>query len=90
MGNALVRQICEVAGIPLVTNTPRQDLKCGATLGPKLAAQLGLRVADIGVSQLAMHSCREMMATKDVLHLSTFFLFFFNNFAHLLSKHTGN
>ncbi|CBY36074.1 unnamed protein product [Oikopleura dioica] len=87
LGSTLVRQICESADLPLVEMSAHQDQRCGQTLGPKVSANLGILVADIGVSQLAMHSCREMMAAKDVLHLSTFFLSYFNNFAALLRKH---
>ena len=44
----------------------RQDGTSGSTtiIGPKISANLAMKVADIGVPQLAMHSCREMMCSQ--------------------------
>ena len=42
----------------------RQDGRCGSTIGPKISANLAMKVADIGEPQLAMHSCREMMCSQ--------------------------
>jgi aspartyl aminopeptidase len=44
----------------------RSDLRCGSTIGPITAAELGIRTVDVGNPMLSMHSCREIAAAADV------------------------
>lgn len=57
---------CKRAGIPCQEFVMRSDLPCGTTIGPLVAASLGVRTVDVGLPQLSMHSIREMCAAEDV------------------------
>ena len=59
---AVFVRACEQAGVPTQWFVTRSDLACGSTIGPLTAAQLGMATVDVGVAQLAMHSCREWPA----------------------------
>lgn len=62
---AQVRACAGRANLPLQDFCARSDLGCGSTIGPSLAAGLGLAVADVGAPMLSMHSARELMAVDD-------------------------
>lgn len=57
---------CHQAGVPLQRYEHRADLPCGSTIGPMSAAATGIPTVDVGAPQLAMHSARELMGTRDV------------------------
>jgi aspartyl aminopeptidase len=56
---------CAAVEVPVQWFVTRSDLACGSTIGPLTAAQLGVPTVDVGVAQLAMHSCREMAGADD-------------------------
>ncbi len=60
--------LCRSEGIPLQTYAHRADMACGSTIGPTVAAGLGVSTVDAGVAQLSMHSIRETMAVADLAH----------------------
>ena len=63
---ALLRAVCRQAGVPVQEYYNRPDLPGGSTLGNLLSAQVSVPMADIGLPQLAMHSCVETAAAGDV------------------------
>lgn len=62
-------QLCEKASVPCQRFLIRSDMPCGSTVGPIVAAALGLETVDIGNPIWAMHSIRETGGTKDHLYL---------------------
>ncbi len=66
---ALFRKICQKAEIPMQTYCNRADLAGGSTLGNISLTHVSVPSADIGLPQLAMHSCYETAGTKDALDL---------------------
>ena len=68
-GESAIIELCNQADIPHQFYVHRNDLRCGSTIGPATAAQLGATTADIGAPQLAMHSIRETAGVEDFAHL---------------------
>lgn len=64
-GAALFLRLCEQADTPSQWFVNRSDLACGSTVGPLVAARLGVRGVDVGNPMLSMHSAREMCGTAD-------------------------
>ena len=44
----------------------KSDVRCGSTLGLATARELGMKVCDIGIAQLAMHSACETCGVEDI------------------------
>jgi aspartyl aminopeptidase len=57
--------LCERAGVPCQQYAHRTDLGCGSTIGPIVAAGLGVASVDVGCPMWAMHSVRESAGTLD-------------------------
>lgn len=66
---AIFRKICEKANVPVQTYCNRADLPGGSTLGNISLSQVAVPSVDIGLAQLAMHSCYETAGVKDVRYL---------------------
>jgi len=58
-------QLCKSADVPYQQYAHRTDLGCGSTIGPILAAQLGIASVDVGNPMWAMHSIRESAGVLD-------------------------
>jgi aspartyl aminopeptidase len=58
-------QLCQQAGVPYQQYAHRTDLGCGSTIGPIMAAQLGIPTVDVGNPMWAMHSIRESAGVLD-------------------------
>lgn len=66
---ALIRLICEKAGVPVQDYANRADMPGGSTLGCIADVPVSVTTADIGLAQLAMHSCCETAGAKDTEYL---------------------
>ena len=62
----IFNEICKKANVPTQTFTNRADLRGGGTLGNISASHVSLLSVDIGLAQLAMHSCYETAGAKDI------------------------
>lgn len=60
---------CETAGVPYQQYAHRGDLGCGSTIGPVVAAQLGVASVDVGSPMWAMHSARESAGVYDQAYM---------------------
>ena len=66
---AVLRTVCEKAKVPVQTYYNRADLPGVSTLGCISLSQVTVPSADIGLAQLAMHSCYETAGVDDALYL---------------------
>lgn len=67
---AVFRRVCQMAGVPVQTYHNRADQAGGSTLGHISMAHVSVPTADVGLPQLAMHSCYETAGTKDTGYLA--------------------
>ena len=69
VSDAVFRQVCREAGVPVQRYSNRADLPGGSTLGNISTAHLSVHSVDIGLPQLAMHSACEVAGAKDIEYL---------------------
>ena len=66
---AIFRKVCAKADVPVQTYCNRADMAGGSTLGNISLSQVAVPSVDIGLPQLAMHSCYETAGVKDTISL---------------------
>ena len=66
VSEAVFHAICEKAGVPVQHYANRSDLAGGGTLGNISGSHVSINTLDIGLAQLAMHSCYETAGVMDV------------------------
>lgn len=57
--------LAEKAGVACQHYAHRTDIGCGSTIGPIIAANLGMACVDVGCAMWAMHSARESAGVVD-------------------------
>ncbi|RCI15927.1 hypothetical protein L249_2034 [Ophiocordyceps polyrhachis-furcata BCC 54312] len=65
VSDALLHRVADLCGSKLQRFQIRNDSRSGGTIGPALSSAMGVRSADAGIPQLAMHSLREMTGALD-------------------------
>jgi aspartyl aminopeptidase len=76
---ALFRGLCTEAEVPVQSFVVRSDMACGSTIGPLVAAELGVSTVDIGIPTFAMHSIRELAGSRDTVYLATALSHYFSS-----------
>ena len=66
---AVFRKVCAKAGVPVQSYCNRADIPGGSTLGRISLAHASVPTVDIGLPQLAMHSCFETASAADAIAL---------------------
>lgn len=66
---AMFRDICKRADVPVQTYANRSDMPGGSTLGNLSMRHISIKTVDVGLPQLAMHSCYETAGAKDTEYL---------------------
>ncbi len=66
---AVFRKVCAMANVPVQSYYNRADMPGGSTLGNISLSHVSVPTADIGLPQLAMHSCYETAGVQDVDYL---------------------
>jgi aspartyl aminopeptidase len=77
--NALFHLLAKEVDVQTQEFVMKNDMACGSTIGPLIAAQLGVRTVDVGAPTLAMHSIRELTGSLDPSLL-------YRTIAHFLSR----
>ena len=66
VSEAVFHLICKKAGVPVQHYANRSDMAGGSTLGNISGSHVSINTLDIGLAQLAMHSCYETAGADDV------------------------
>ena len=80
---AVFRSVCKRAGVPTQTYYNRPDIPGGSTLGYVSLTHVSVPTADIGLAQLAMHSCYETAGVRDSLYLEQAMTTYFSSTLHV-------
>ncbi len=85
---AIFKTICERAGVPYQAYTNRSDVAGGGTLGNVATTHISIKMVDIGLAQLAMHSSYETAGIKDTEYMIKAITEFYSS--HLEETSAGN
>ncbi len=88
VSGAVVRSVAKRADVPLQTYYNRADIPGGSTLGYISLSHVSVLSADIGLPQLAMHSCYETAGVADMQALVKLLTAYFGS--TLSIPHDGN
>ena len=76
---AVIRTVCDRAGVPTQTYYNRPDIAGGSTLGYVSMTHVSVPTADVGLAQLAMHSCYETAGVYDSDYLEKAMVEYFSS-----------
>ena len=87
ISQAYFKTICEKVDAKYQLNTNRSDVPGGSTLGAISLGSVSIHSVDIGLPQIAMHSCMETAGAHDLEHLIKALKEFYNT--HLVVNNDG-
>lgn len=87
MSAAIFKALCKNADVPYQSFTNRSNMSGGSTLGNIAATHVSIKMVDIGLAQLAMHSSYETAGMKDTFYMYSLMKEFFNS--HLTESDNG-
>lgn len=76
---AVFRKVCQKAGVNVQSYYNRPDIPGGSTLGNVSISHVSVPTADIGLPQLAMHSCYETASVADSIAMVDAMTVFFGS-----------
>ena len=65
--SAVLKHLLNEVGVQYQDYYNKSDVRCGSTLGLATSRELGMKVCDIGLAQLAMHSACETCGALDIV-----------------------
>lgn len=78
-GMAIAEDLFARAGVPFQVMSTNQNVSCGTTIGPMIAANTNALTIDIGIPILSMHSANEVAAKVDLYLAKKAFASFLKN-----------
>lgn len=66
LSSAILKRLLNNIGVKYQDYYHKSDLRSGTTLGLATARELGVKVCDIGIAQLSMHSACETCGARDI------------------------
>lgn len=82
LSDAVFRQICREAEVPVQSYSNRADLPGGSTLGNISGSHLSIPTVDVGLPQLAMHAACEVAGVRDTESLVRAMTVYFSRSFH--------
>lgn len=76
---AMFKDCCKNANVPYQSYTNRSDMPGGSTLGNIASTQVSIKMVDIGLPQLSMHSSYETAGIKDTYYMFKVMEEFYNS-----------
>lgn len=76
---SVFKTICNNAHVPYQIFTNRSDMLGGSTLGNISTAQVSMKTVDVGLPQLAMHSCFETAGVYDLTFFEDALIYYYNH-----------
>jgi len=87
VSDCILRCLCENLKLPVQLFANVSTQRGGSTLANLASTQVGIRMVDIGIAQLAMHAAYETMGSRDLTYFISLAKGFFN---HRLTENPEN